>query len=286
MTGARGPIAFAGHLGLASMDAPLLAASGRSPAPLDQIDALADRGFAGVTDIFLKARPVAEQRAMGRRMAERGLAMGSFNGDPAHWNTPLWSRTDDAARTAIAESIAGSGAVAERMGGGFAICVAGHDPARSTAAQLAGMAENLKRVADDAAARGVVLLVEAVAPQWITGLLVQRAADAEAMVRAVDHPAVRLCFDIAHIGMTGEDVLAALDRSRDILGMVQAADLPGRTDIGLGTLDWRAIFGRLRGFGYAGLVEVEHIPAEQTAEGERRLVERLAAVQQAMGEDA
>lgn len=275
-------IAFAGHLGLASAAAPLLAHSARSTAPTDQIDALADMGFAGTLDIFLKLRPPREQEAMGRRLAERGLRMGSFGGDPHHWNAPLWSSTDAEARDTLRRSIRQSVAAMRRVGGGRAVCVTGLDPARPRTAQIAGMIENLKRFGEMAGRAGLTLLVEPVAPAWIPGLLVDNLADAVRIVRSVDNPSVRLMFDIGHVAMMEEDILPALARYWDLVDTVQAADTPGRIDLGLGELDWPAILGWIAAQRYDGMVEIEHQPVDPSAGGEARLVERLRRLNAAL----
>lgn len=274
----EGPIAFAGHLGLRGPDGPLLAHSARSLDPLDQIDALADFGFAGVQDIFLKLRSPEQRDSMAARMAARGLRMGTFNGDPQHWNTPLWSSPDADARPTLRCNLDESIAAAARMGGGMAVCVCGLDPDRAHADQLDGMARNLAWAGEIAGRAGLTLLVEAVAAAWIPGLLVSRLSEAAAMVRAVNLPSVRLLFDTGHVGMAGDDVLAGLTDNWDIIGAIQVSDVPGRIDVGAGTLDWGAIFGLIAARGYAGLVEVEHEPMDRSAEGEARLVERLRAI--------
>jgi hydroxypyruvate isomerase len=265
---------LSGHLGLSSPEAPLLAHLGRSRAPLDQIDALADHGFAGVQDLFLKLRPPAEQAAMAERMALRGLALSSFGGDPGHWNTPLWSGGDPAA---LRESVRASAVLAERFGGAGAVCVAGLDPDRTHAAQIDGMIERLRQVAQAAAETKLTLLVEPIAPQRIAGMLLDRLEAAEEVVRAVAMPSVRLLFDIGHVAMMGHDVAAALGACSDILGLVQAADVRGteRVDPGLGTLDWAGIGRALAQVGYSGPVELEYEPLVSSAQGEAAMLARL-----------
>ena len=69
--------------------------------PVDQIAFLAEQGFAGVQDNFLKLRPVSEQERIGAALAQHDLRMGSFNNNPLAWNRPLWSATDPAARAEL-----------------------------------------------------------------------------------------------------------------------------------------------------------------------------------------
>ena len=63
---------------------------------------------------------------------------------------------------------------------------------------------------------------------------------------------------------------------------MQAADLPGRVDLGAGTLDWPSILRWIRSQDYAGLIELEHLPLEDSAAGEQRLLERLRVVDDAI----
>lgn len=274
-------VQFAGHLGLRNPDAPLFAHGARSRAPLDQIERLAELGFAGVQDVALKLRPPEEQRAIGRRMVALGLAMGSFTGEPLLWNRPLWNRSDEEARTVLRQSVEASIAAADRVGGSSAICVTGLDPARPRVDQHAAMIDNLRRCGAQAARGGLVLLVEPVAAAWIPGLFVGTLAEAAAIVRAVDMPSVRLMFDIGHVALAGEgdDMPGVLAAHWDLVGGIQAADMPGRIDLGAGELDWPAILGWIAARGWPGLAEIEHEPLDPSIEGERRLVERLARIE-------
>ena len=266
----------AGHLGLSSPDRPMLAHLARSTSPLDQLDALADHGFRGVQDLFLKVRSPAEQAAMADRMAARSLALSSFGGDPMHWNKPLWSTQDDVGRDALRASVAASAELATRFGGGGAVCVAGFDDQRPRPAQLAAMTENLKRHAEEAARSGLTLLVEPIAPSRIPGLLLDRLEDAVDMVRAVAMPSVRLLFDTGHVAMMGHDVPAAFAFCASDTGLIQFADIPGRVDPGLGELDWPAILHALRD--YEGMIELEFEPADPGTGGEMQMLTRLRAL--------
>ena len=273
---------YATHLGLLAPDAPMFRHSARSVALEEQIAYLAGIGFAGVQDNFLKLRTIDEQERIGRAAEQHGLEVGSFNNNPLTWDQPLWSATDDASRTRLERDLTDSIAAARRTGARRAVCVTGRDPLRSHSEQIGVMADNLARFADHAARADVILHVEPVTSTRFPQLLVNSLDDALAIVRAVDHPAVRLQFDIAHVA---EQDGAAFERLRDcwpLVGLVQAADLPGRVDLGAGTLDWPLILRWIRSQDYAGLIELEHLPLEDSAAGEQRLLERLRVVDDAI----
>jgi hydroxypyruvate isomerase len=140
------------------------------------------------------------------------------------------------------------------------------------------MADNLARFADGAARAGLTLHVEAVAASRFPQLLVSSIADAAAIVRSVDHPAVGLQFDVAHVAEQDGRAFERLQEYWPLVGLVQVADVPGRTDLGAGTLDWPRILRWVRAQNYAGLVEIEHLPLDDSAAGERRLLERLQRI--------
>jgi hydroxypyruvate isomerase len=181
-------------------------------------------------------------------------------------------------------------AAAARTGGRFLTCVTGMgprqgDPAEDAArhaAELQGMIENLRRLADRAAEGGCILCVEPVAAAWIPGLLVATLGDALQVVRAVAHPAVKILFDIAHVQTSEGDVLPRLRACWSDVALLQAADTPGRRDLGSGELDWPAVLRFVRERAYAGLIEIEHLPAEDSAEAEHQLLRRLRAVDAAL----
>lgn len=269
------PHRFAGHLGLRAPDRPLLRHLAGSGDPIVQIELLADRGFAGVQDNFLVLRPPEQQERIGAAIARRGLAMGSFVHDPLAWNRPTWSAVDADGRAALLAEVERTIECARRVGGRHITCITGFDPGRSRAEQLAAMAGNLARAGDFAARAGLTLCVEATAPDFVPGMLVESSADAIAVADRAGHEAVALVLDAGHCAMNGEDVPTAIRRAGRRIAVVQIADVPGRIDPGAGALDWPAIFAALAEIGHAGLIEIEHEPMEDSAAGERALLERL-----------
>ncbi|OHT21222.1 sugar phosphate isomerase/epimerase family protein [Edaphosphingomonas haloaromaticamans] len=281
-------VPWTAHLGLRGPDAPLFRHSARSADPFDQIDFIADLGLAGVQDNYAALRPADEQERVAAHAARRGLRLASFVHDPLGWDQPRWSAPDEDGRAALLAELDRSLATARRIGGHTLICVAGLDPARPRAAQLAAMAENLRRAGDRAGAAGVRLCVEMTSARWLPSMLVDRFDDAVAVVRAAGHPAVRLMFDVGHIALDGIDPLSALAAAEGLIGAVQVADVPadgsaGRIDIGAGRIDWPALIRAIRATGYDGLFEIEHEALGEGLAGEQALIERLRAVDRAAG---
>lgn len=277
---------FTGHLGLRGPDRPLFRHSARSTNPFDQIDFLASAGFAGVQDNYAALRSPQEQEEVASHAARLGLAMGSFVHDPLGWNQPRWSATDSEGRDHLATSFAYTLETGRRIGGRIITCVTGLDTAKPRAEQQHAMIENLRWAGDLAGRDGVVLCVEATSPRWLPDMLVEQFADAIAIVKAVNHPAVRLMLDVGHVAMNGDDPAEAITRARGLIGALQLADMPtgetpGRIDVGGGTLDWAAVLRAIGDVGYDGMLEIEHEPEIDSKRGETLLLTRLRTVAQA-----
>lgn len=260
---------LAGHLGVRAADAPLLPAIAGSADPIAQIALFAALGFAGVADNYLVLRAPGLQARIGEAVAGHGLEMGGFVHDPLRWNAPAW--IDGSALDALDATLA----AAARSGSRTATCVTGRLPAMDLAAQHQAMAANLARAADRAGRAGVMLCVEATHPAFAPGLLIERLSQAIAVVRAADHPFVRIDLDLGHVALHGDDPVAAIEAVGRLIGMVQIADVPGRVEPGAGTLVWRAIFAALAEAGFTGLAELELEPAGQGEAGERAMLARL-----------
>lgn len=266
---------FAGHLGLREPLQPLFAALAGSDDPCEQIGWLKVEGFAGVFDNGLSARSVPEQVAIGAAAATHGLSFGSIALDPVGWLMPLWSRSDADAREQQRAVLDRALAAARRVRSDSISCVTGMDPDRPIGTQLSTMADNLARIADDAADAGVRLCVEPVAKDWIPGLLVRRLDEGIAVVDKAAHPFVRLAYDVGHIAMAGDDPVASVRAAGARIGIVQIADAPARADPGAGTIDWRGLFAALDDIGYTGLIEVETLPMAPGKTGEAAMLSRL-----------
>jgi hydroxypyruvate isomerase len=273
---------YASHMGLTSPDAPLFLNSAGSADPIAQIAYTAGLGFAGVEDNSLKMRPPAAQEQIGAELARHGLAMGCFLNNPMHWNKPLWGCSTMDARAQLERDLDESIAAASRTGGRWATVVGAREPGIPVAYQYANMIENLKRLAEPAEKAGLVLAVETVNERRWPGLLLPHIADAYAVVRAVDSPAVRLLFDIGHVAPMDGEVLANLEACWDMIAIIQVADIPNRLELGSGELNWVNIFRFLVNRGYTGLVELEHTLSRPGVEGEQDMLEKLRAIDAAI----
>jgi len=269
---------YAPHIGLTAPDAPLFLHSAGVSDPVDQIAHIAELGFAGIEDNFLKIRPVDLQERIGAALARHGMEMGCFVNNPMHWNKPLWGVASEAAREQLDRDLDESIAAAGRSGGKFATVVSAREAETPVAYQHAIMIENLKRLAPRAEKAGLVLAVETVNERRWPGMLLHHIPDAYAIVKAVDSPAVKLIFDIGHIAPMDGEVLTNLAACWDQIAAIQVADIPGRLELGSGELNWVNIFRFIRDRGYTGMIELEYLISRPGVEGEHRMLDMLKTI--------
>ena len=87
------------------------------------------------------------------------------------------------------------------------------------------------------------------------------------IVETLNHPHVKLQFDIYHRQIIHGDVLTALETMMPIIGHIQTASVPKRNEPGTGELDDFRIFRALDVLGYAGWVGCEYRPKAATLDG-------------------
>lgn len=266
---------FAPHIGLYSLDTPMFLHSVGTLDPVAHIEFIASLGFAGVEDNALLLRNDADQNRIGEALGCSGLEMGCFAFDPEHWIEPLWAQDDDTTRAHLKRELKTAGDAAKRVNGQFVTVLSGRDPLMPLAMQLQGMVENLRLLADDAQGRGITLLIEPLSQWDYPAMLINDFYDAYAVVKAVNHPAVRLMFDVFHVQAMNGNLLRNLDLTYDVIGMVQLADSPLRSEPGSGEINFVNVLKHLQNKGYSGLVELEHSMSEPGKAGEDAALGRL-----------
>lgn len=134
-----------------------------------------------------------------------------------------------------------------------------HNRARAT------FLRNLESAA--AKADGLTLLLEAINPRDKPGYFYSKVGEAAALIEELGVPNVKLMFDAYHVGVAEGDILTKLERHLPIIGHVQIAAVPSRTEPDEGEIAYRAIFEALDALGYAGWVGCEYRPRGDTHAG-------------------
>ena len=129
--------------------------------------------------------------------------------------------------------------------------------------------ENLQALIGSAELAGVTLLLEPLNTALDhRGCFLDSSAVGFEILSEVGSPYVKLLYDIYHMSMMGEDVLAQIENNLNLVGYLHVADAPGRHQPGTGTIDYRAVNSLLRRANYDGYVGMEFSafgPEEQAA---------------------
>ena len=278
---------FAPHIGLSSPEDFMFPALAGSD-PIDQIKFIAEQGFSGIEDNFLKlllarslapffgagvARPVEVQERIGKELAKHDLEMGVFVNNLI-FDRPTFVSNTPEARKVLLQQLQETIEVAKRVNGKYVTTLSGIlDPSLSRDYQTANMIENLKYCAELAESAGIILGIEAITGKWWQGTFVTTIPHAYLIVKAVNSPAVKLIFDTFQTQMETGNIIENIDRVWDEIALFQIADAPKRTEPNSGEMNYQAILKHIKSKGYDGLIEMEHSVSQPGKVGEEKVLE-------------
>ena len=235
---------------------------------LDRIDAAAAAGFRAVELHWPYDVPAERVRT---RCDARGVALLGINtarGDVAAGENGLGAL---AGREGEFQAAVDQALDYLRRAGGTALhCMAGVVPPDQRTAAREVLLRNLRTASDKAARDGIVLLLEPLNPADAPGYFYSTADEGASIIAEADRTNIKLMFDCYHVGRTGGDVTATLERLLPIIGHVQFAAVPSRAEPDGGALDHRAVFDALARLPYGGWTGAEYKPAAETDAGLRR----------------
>jgi len=152
--------------------------------------------------------------------------------------------------------------------GGTAIhCMTGVVPVEQRPAAETVFVKNLARAAEDAAKKGITLLIEPINPRDRADYFLSRVEHAADIVKKVGAPNVRIQFDFYHVQIVGGNLIKRLETHFPLVGHVQIAAVPSRREPDEGEVNYPEIFAALDRLGYGGWVGCEYRPRTRTEEG-------------------
>jgi hydroxypyruvate isomerase len=237
---------------------------------LDRPAAVAELGFAWIelwwpfdravpSDSALEALADAVERA-GVGVALLNLYHGPYESDRGLLARPTQRATFRSNLTAAID-------LAGRL---RARCVSAHygnDGGRGDAVSAELAVEHLALAADEAGRIGAMVVVEPLNrldnPRYGLGSSASVVELAERVKRETGRR-VGLQYDIYHATRMGEDPVRDLPSVGPLLGHVQLADVPGRSEPGTGTIAWDKVLVALAESGYDGVVGLEYAPGRDS----------------------
>ena len=242
---------------------------------VDQLRFMADEGFRALEDNTMTRRSVAEQERIATAMEELGLEMGVF---VANFGTAFGKQSfvnDDAAmRDNFLADLRTAVEVAQRVRARWMTIVLGDlNPRLDYDYQMANAIDMLRRGAEIFEPHGLVMVMEPLNPRDHPGMFLTKIAQAHALCRAVDSPAVKILNDLYHQQITEGNLIPNLDRAWSETAYIQVGDNPGRREPTTGEINYRNVFGHLHAKGFEGIVGMEHGNRYEGKDGERRLID-------------
>ena len=134
-------------------------------------------------------------------------------------------------------------------------------PPLSRQEKFESVVEGLQALLPQASDAGVVLLLEP-----LNSILDHRGTFLDhswmgfEIIRQVGSPQVKLLYDIYHMSMMGEDVVADMENNLEWIGYLHVADSPGRHQPGTGKIDYRGIADWLKRVSFDGFIGMEFFP--------------------------
>lgn len=129
---------------------------------------------------------------------------------------------------------------------------------------LETLLSNLDYAASCMAELGVMTVFEAINSFDMPHFIIDTSAKMLETLQRVNHPNLRLQYDIYHLSRMGEDCAGFLAEQLDKIGHIQFADCPGRGEPGTGHLDFAGLFEQLQQSSYSGWVGAEYRPQQSS----------------------
>jgi hydroxypyruvate isomerase len=231
---------------------------------LDRFDAAADAGFSAVEYLFPYDFPAED---IAERLHRNRLTQALFNLPPGNWAAgdrglaALPARFDEV-KTSLDTALRYAEATSVRR----LHLMAGIADPGDRAAQ-----ESFRRavvyVAERLAERQIDLLLEPINGRNMPGYFLNDFGSAEALIRDLALPQVKLQFDIYHRQILHGDVTMALRRLLPMIGHIQIASVPSRHEPADEELNYSFLFSELDRLGYDGFVGCEYNPRDGTLKG-------------------
>lgn len=199
-------------------------------------------------------------------------------------STPNWKRepismVDPAQRANLLKEVEKNLAVAQKLEVPMALLMSGDAiEGKSYAEQWSSLVEGCKRCGDLAAKAGVTLIVEPLNTKVNhKGYFLDSCVAGLKLMKEVDHPHVRLLFDIYHEQVQLGDVIRTIEAAASYVKVFHIADNPGRNDPGTGEMNYDNIYKAIRKLKYTGYLTMEYLPLGDPVASLKKAVDSMRA---------
>jgi len=244
---------FSAHLGYLFLDRPLL----------QRIDAAAASGFKAIEGRFPDV-PAADYRRAAERNDVKVLGINTPHGRENEFGLCALPGREDDWKEAFAQALA---YVSEA--GGLAIhCLAGMVPPEAHAVAEATFVENLKRAADQAAAKNIKLYIEPINPRDLPNYFLTSVEQAADLIGKVGSSNVFIQYDFYHVQIVGGDLIERFKKYQPLIAHLQCSQVPVRHEPDAdGEINYPFVFAEIDRLGYPHWIGAEYRPRGRTEAG-------------------
>lgn len=175
--------------------------------------------------------------------------------------TTEFRMTDAQYREAWLEGLKESCEAAGQLKVKHLITQVGQDTGAERAIQHANIVENLKAAVPILEASGVTVMIEPL-NTYVDhkGYYLWSSAEAFEIIREVDHPLVKVVYDIYHQQVMEGNIIPNVTNHLDCIAHLHSAGHPGRHELQYGENDYHVIFREIDKAGYNGCCGLEYNP--------------------------
>lgn len=209
-----------------------------------------------------------DAESVRRACAENGVELLSMC-------TTEFRMTDEAFRSAWLDGLRESCAAARALGVKRLITQVGPDTGAPREKQHENIVETLRQAAAILEDSGVTVMLEPLNTLVDhKGYYLWSAVEGVEIIREVNHPLVKMVFDIYHQQIMEGNIIPNITGNLDCVAHLHAAGHPGRNELQSGENDYNVIFAAVDRAGYTGACGLEYTPLmppeESLAEALRR----------------
>lgn len=244
---------FSAHLGYLFKDRPLL----------ERIDAAAACGFKAIEGRFPDV-PADDYRRAVERNKVKVLGINTPQGGETEFGLGALPGREDEWRATFAQALDYVSAV-----GGLAIhCLAGKVKPEQRREAETVFVENLKRAADQAAARKIKLYIEPINPRDLPNYFLNAVEHAADIIGKVGSDNVFIQYDFYHVQIVGGDLIERFKKFQPLIAHLQCSQVPVRHEPDAdGEINYPFVFSEIDRLGYLHWIGAEYMPRGKTEQG-------------------
>jgi len=107
------------------------------------------------------------------------------------------------------------------------------------------------------------------------GYFLDSAKEGAKIIREINHPNIRLLYDIYHMQIMEGNIISTIKENLDVISHFHAAGVPGRHELYSGELNYPNVIQRIDELDYIGYIGLEYFPSIDSEESLREIKEMV-----------